>query len=81
MANTKIPRVQKGLLVWMVTQSDGLICPDLWGFTRRRAREKAVRTKGKSWRQLSTEGWASNRAYIATIPSGFKLDICLRTIR
>lgn len=72
-----IPHVQKGMFVWMVAQSDGLLCPDLWDFTRRDVRDKAARNKGRSWQRLEADGWASHRVYIATIPRGFKVDVRL----
>lgn len=72
-----IRHVQKGLFVWMVAQSDGLLCPTLWDWTRREARDMAVRHKGVSWKRLQAAGWSVHRCYIATIPAGFKIDVRL----
>ena len=72
-----IPHVQKGLFVWMMAQSDGLLLPSLWDFTRKEVIDHAVRAKGISWERLKASGWHPHRVYIATIPRGFKLDVRL----
>ena len=72
-----IPHVRKGMFVWMIVQSDGILCPDLWDFTRRELKNKAARVQGVSWARLEANGWAPYRCYIATIPTGFKIDVRL----
>ena len=60
-------RIQKRLMVWMIAQGDGILLPDLWSFTRREARDKAVRSKALPWANLEAKGWTSNKVAITKV--------------
>jgi hypothetical protein len=63
-------RIQKKLIVWMIAQGEGILLPDLWSFTRREARDKAVRSKALPWANLEAKGWTSNKVTITALPNG-----------
>ena len=65
-------RLQKRLDVWMIATGQGIWCPDLWAFTRRDVRDKAVRDQGMTWDRLEEKGWTSHRVTITPFSNGDK---------
>jgi hypothetical protein len=63
-------RIQKRLVVWMIAQRDGLLCPALWDFTRKGVKDLAVRSKGASWERLEANGWTAHKVAITPVSNG-----------